>query len=43
LFVRNQGSYVEAHFDALDDIAQGDVLTSIGMFAVGIVQSIIDI
>lgn len=43
LFVRNQGSCAEAHFNALDDSAQRDVLTSIGMFAVSIVQGIIDI
>lgn len=43
LFVRNQGSCAKAHFDALDNSSQRDVLTSIGMFAVSIVQGIIDI
>jgi hypothetical protein len=43
LFIRNQGSRVEGHFDALDDSAQHNVLTSIGMFAMSIVQGIIDI
>jgi hypothetical protein len=43
LFVRNQGSRAEGHFDALDDFAQRDVLTSIGMFAMSIVQGIINI
>ncbi|CAM6027358.1 unnamed protein product [Sphagnum balticum] len=43
LFVRNQGFRVEGHFDALDNSTQRDVLTSIGMFAVSIVQGIIDI
>jgi hypothetical protein len=43
LFVRNQGFRAEGHFDALDDSAQCDVLTSIGMFAMSIVQGIIDI
>jgi hypothetical protein len=43
LFIRNQGSCAEGHFDALDNSAQRDVLTSIGMFAMSIVQGIIDI
>jgi hypothetical protein len=43
LFIRNQGLRVKAHFDALDDIAQRDVLTLIGMIIVGIIQGIIDI
>jgi hypothetical protein len=43
LFVRNQGSRAEGHFDALDNSTQRDVLTSISMFAVSIVQGIIDI
>ena len=43
LFVRNQGSRAEAHFDARDNYAQRDVLTSIGMFVVSIVQGIGDI
>ncbi|KAH9536202.1 hypothetical protein CY35_17G095900 [Sphagnum magellanicum] len=33
LFVCNQGSRIEGHFDAIDDSAQCDVLTLIGMFA----------
>jgi len=43
LFIRNQGSRAEGHFDAFDDSAQRNVLTSIGMFAASIVQGIIDI
>ncbi len=43
LFVRNQGSCAGGHFDAFDDSVQRNVLTSIGMFAVSIVQGIIDI
>jgi hypothetical protein len=43
LFIRNQGSHAKGHFDAFDDSAQRNVLTLIGMFAVSIVQSIIDI
>jgi len=43
LFVRNQGFRAEGHFDALDDSAQRDVLTSIGMFVMSIVQGIINI
>jgi hypothetical protein len=43
LFVRNQGSRAEGHFDALDDSVQRDVLTLIGMFAMSIVQGIINI
>jgi hypothetical protein len=43
LFICNQGSRAEGHFDAFDDPAQCDVLTSIGMFAANIVQGIIDI
>ena len=43
LFVRNQGSRAEAHFDALNDSTQRNILTSIGMFAMSIVQGIIDI
>ncbi len=43
LFVRNQGSRVEGHFDVLDHSAQRDVLTSIGTFAMSIVQGIINI
>ncbi len=39
VFVRNQGFRVERHFNAFDDSIQRDVLTSIGMFAVSIVQS----
>jgi hypothetical protein len=42
LFVCNQGSRIEGHFDAIDDSAQCDVLTLIGMFAVSIVQGIIN-
>jgi hypothetical protein len=43
LFVRNLGSRAEGRFDAFDDSAQRDLFTSIGMFAVSIVQGIIDI
>jgi len=43
LFFSNQGSRAEGHFDALDDFAQRDVLASIGMFAMSIVQGIINI
>ncbi|KAH9558971.1 hypothetical protein CY35_06G034900 [Sphagnum magellanicum] len=39
----HMGSRVEGHFDALDDFAQRNLLTSIGMFAMSIVQGIIDI
>ncbi len=43
LFIRNQGSCAEGHFDAPDNSAQCDILTSIGMFVVSIVQGIINI